>query len=78
MYRYNTNNKSDSYFVRPLRGMAGAGVVTRFFDRALVWLERVRQRRHLAELDDRLLRDIGLSRAEVEQEISRPFWKAER
>ena len=77
MYRYNVNDKSGSYFVRPSRGMAGTGVVTRFFDHALVWLERVRQRRHLAELDDRLLRDIGLSRAEVEHEISRPFWKAE-
>ena len=78
MYRYNANDKSGSYFVRPSRGSAGTGAVTRFFDHALTWLERARQRRHLAELDDRLLRDIGLSRAEVEHEISRPFWKAER
>jgi uncharacterized protein YjiS (DUF1127 family) len=74
MYRYNASDKSGSYFVRPTRTKAGVGLVTRLFDQVLVWLDRVRQRRHLGELDDRLLRDIGLSRAEVEHEISRPFW----
>ena len=37
--------------------------------------DRARQRRALARLDDRLLRDVGLSRADVEREYSRPFWK---
>jgi uncharacterized protein YjiS (DUF1127 family) len=37
--------------------------------------DRTRQRRALALLDDRLLRDVGLSRADVEREYSRPFWK---
>jgi uncharacterized protein YjiS (DUF1127 family) len=76
MYRYNANDKSGSYFVRPSRGMAGTGAVTRFFDHALTWLERSRPRRHLGELDDRLLRDIGLSQAEVDNETSRRFWQA--
>jgi len=44
-------------------------------DRLSVWSERSRQRRRLADLDDRLLRDIGLSRAEVELECHRPFWR---
>jgi len=78
MYRYNASDKSGSYFVRPSRGKAGIGVATRFFDMLMVWLDRTRQRRHLAELDERLLRDIGLSRAEVEHETSRPFWQADR
>jgi uncharacterized protein YjiS (DUF1127 family) len=39
------------------------------------WLELARQRRHLARLDDRMLKDIGLSRADVEQEIAKPFWR---
>jgi uncharacterized protein YjiS (DUF1127 family) len=56
----------------------GIGPVTRLFDRIYMWRNRARQRRHLAELDDRLLRDIGLSRVEVEHEISRPFWRGER
>lgn len=78
MYRYNTSDKSGSYFVRPSRTMASRGLVTRLFDQVLTWLERARQRRQLSELDDRLLRDIGLSRAEVEHEISRPFWRTDR
>jgi uncharacterized protein YjiS (DUF1127 family) len=40
----------------------------------VVWQERVRERRRLAALDDRLLRDVGLSRADTEQEIHKPFW----
>jgi uncharacterized protein YjiS (DUF1127 family) len=40
-----------------------------------LWVERVRQRRALADLDDRLLRDIGLTRADVWLEIKKPFWR---
>lgn len=44
---------------------------------AAIWLpmERGRQRRALAELDDRLLRDIGLTRTDVWHEIAKPFWR---
>jgi uncharacterized protein YjiS (DUF1127 family) len=41
----------------------------------LAWVERVRQRRHLGELSDHMLKDIGLSRADVESEIGKPFWR---
>ncbi len=33
------------------------------------WLERNRQRRQLAELDERMLKDIGLNRTDAWQEI---------
>ena len=47
-----------------------------------VWLARVdswidcgRQRQALAELDDRLLRDIGRTRAQAAGEAAKAFWR---
>jgi uncharacterized protein YjiS (DUF1127 family) len=37
--------------------------------------ERSRQRRILASLPDHGLRDIGLTRADVESEIAKPCWR---
>ncbi|MDY0870381.1 DUF1127 domain-containing protein [Dongia rigui] len=34
-----------------------------------------RQRRALEALDDRMLKDIGLTRCDVEAEVSRPVWR---
>lgn len=42
--------------------------------RVLTWHERARQRRQLLMLDDRMLKDIGLTRADVDEEIRKPFW----
>jgi uncharacterized protein YjiS (DUF1127 family) len=39
------------------------------------WIARPRQRRDLAELEDHLLRDIGVSRGEALREAAKPFWK---
>lgn len=36
-------------------------------------IERRRTRRHLSQLDDRELRDIGLSRQDVDREMARSF-----
>jgi uncharacterized protein YjiS (DUF1127 family) len=44
------------------------------FGMLLTWIERREQRHALALLDDRLLKDVGLSRASVDDEISKPFW----
>ncbi|QFS82701.1 hypothetical protein FIU97_07805 [Roseivivax sp. THAF40] len=40
-----------------------------------VWSERARTRHHLGQLDDHLLRDIGVSRSSAEAEARRPFWQ---
>lgn len=44
-------------------------------DRVLGWHERSRQRWLLSGLDDRMLRDLGLSRADVDGEVSKRFWQ---
>jgi uncharacterized protein YjiS (DUF1127 family) len=37
--------------------------------------DRSRQRRMLESLDDGMLRDLGLSRADVMREADKPFWR---
>lgn len=41
----------------------------------LRWCDRHRQRRQLGELDDRLLDDVGLTRATADAERRKPFWR---
>jgi len=38
-------------------------------------LRRHRSRRQLARLPDHLLKDIGISRSEADQEAVKPFWR---
>lgn len=38
-------------------------------------MEIYRQRRALEALDERMLKDIGVSRCDVEAEIERPLWR---
>jgi uncharacterized protein YjiS (DUF1127 family) len=48
----------------------------------MAWIERAygtwRQRCALARLDDRRLRDVGLTEAEAWAEANRPFWDLPR
>ena len=39
------------------------------------WIERARQRRALAGLDEHTLRDIGITRVEAARESEKPFWR---
>ena len=58
MYRYTISDKSGSIQTRPAARKAQMGLVARVVDLMLGWADRMRQRRHLAELDDRLLHDM--------------------
>ena len=49
-------------------------VATRALSAVFGWMERARSRRQLAELDDRMLADIGVDRAAAHAEADRPFW----
>lgn len=46
------------------------------FETLLLWHERAQQRRQLAELDDRFLKDIGVSRGDAANEARKPFWRS--
>jgi uncharacterized protein YjiS (DUF1127 family) len=39
------------------------------------WRRRVLERQHLAELDDHVLADFGLTRKQVIDEAAKPFWR---
>jgi uncharacterized protein YjiS (DUF1127 family) len=39
------------------------------------WRRRARERRHLAEFSDAMLKDIGISRADAMAEFDKPFWR---
>jgi uncharacterized protein YjiS (DUF1127 family) len=40
-----------------------------------LWRERSEQRRHLAQLNARNLKDIEITRTEAEIEANKPFWR---
>lgn len=79
---------SMSYFHNPPSDPITSGVVPRVginrwltqfgplagFQLLANWTARARMRRELAQLDDRQLRDIGVSPIAVRREIIKPFW----
>jgi uncharacterized protein YjiS (DUF1127 family) len=62
---------SQGWIVAPAAAEPAAGIV------ALVreWLRRSRTRHEIAELDEHLLRDIGLTRLDVMVESRKHFWQ---
>ena len=40
-----------------------------------LWRSRVRERHGFTVIDERDLRDFGISRWEVERELAKPFWR---
>jgi uncharacterized protein YjiS (DUF1127 family) len=64
-----------SYCRARRRASSFGAFLRRVSDLLLLWQERGRQRRQLESLSDRMLRDIGLTRADVLAESSKPFWR---
>ncbi len=40
------------------------------------WYQRSQERRHLLELEERYLTDMGISRSQALAEAAKPFWQA--
>ena len=57
--------------MRPLFRQA----LRRVFTALREWRHRSRERAELARFDERMLSDIGITRAEVWREINKPFWR---
>jgi len=47
----------------------------RLLQRLGTWRRRARERAELARLDERSLRDIGISAAQARAEFDKPFWR---
>lgn len=46
------------------------------FGLLVTWQKRSRYRIELASLDDRSLKDVGISRSDRDWEVAKPFWRA--
>lgn len=53
-----------------------AGRFTAFGQVVAAWRKRARQRRELANLDHRAMRDLGISPTDVQFEANKPFWRS--
>jgi len=62
---------SQGWIVAPAGGEPRIGIATQLQQ----WLQRSRTRREITELDDHLLRDIGLTRSDVMAESRKHFWQ---
>ena len=49
--------------------------LSKSFDVLLLWLQRRRERHQLAGLSDHVLKDIGVTRADVDGETRKAFWR---
>ena len=52
-----------------------AGTFTAFGQILATWRRRARERNELSRLDQRTIRDLGLSEGDVVFEASKPFWR---
>jgi len=53
-----------------------AGLFNGVMDTMFLWHGRARDRRALARLSDHALRDIGITRMDVEHELYKPVWQS--
>jgi uncharacterized protein YjiS (DUF1127 family) len=50
-------------------------LAVRLLARVQLWLHNSRTRRQLAQLDGRQLADAGITQAERDSELDKPFWR---
>ncbi|MHC6224656.1 DUF1127 domain-containing protein [Pseudomonas sp. X10] len=68
------HNSSILHFKPHRHGVSLSGFALAMVRRLARWQQLYRQRQELASLSEETLRDLGLTRADVLQEVERPFW----
>jgi uncharacterized protein YjiS (DUF1127 family) len=69
-----THNATTAQLAGRLRYLIGMSF-SQLLDNILTWQQRHSERRYLLTLDQRMLKDIGLSQADIQQEAAKPFWQ---
>jgi uncharacterized protein YjiS (DUF1127 family) len=60
---------------KPLRAFGKVRrLVVKCLQQMIIWHERAEQRHALSELNERMLKDIGVSGADAYKEVRKPFW----
>jgi uncharacterized protein YjiS (DUF1127 family) len=67
----NKSERAERGLVLPARPLS----IGTMIDVLMEWRDRVRERRQLDSLGDHMLKDLGVSRVEVEREVNKPFWR---
>lgn len=72
-----TNHTFDSsvFFDKPT-AVAPSSLLSRAALALLTWQHRASERRQLARLNSRDLKDVGLTRTDIVAEVDKPFWRA--
>ena len=73
---YRSNSLQSDLGLRPANAPVDLTGFSRFLDLLLTWHQRRRSRANLAGMPDAMLKDIGMSRGEADQEWEKPFWRA--
>mgnify|MGYP006919320901 CR=1 FL=1 len=71
-----SGNISTRQTARPRRSLAFLSAGSRVLNCLYVWQARIDERRELACIGERLLKDAGFTRIDVMREASKPFWRA--
>ncbi|WP_263147316.1 DUF1127 domain-containing protein [Pseudomonas sp. RIT-PI-AD] len=66
---------SDLIYENSLSTRAQASLPLRMLATLVLWQRRIFSRQQLARLDARLLADAGISEAQRQAELSKPFWR---
>jgi uncharacterized protein YjiS (DUF1127 family) len=65
----------NSHFARPSLVGRVSAAADRLSRTLRLWRSRIRERQAFPVIDDRDLRDLGVSRWEVDRELAKPFWR---